>query len=73
MVTRSLTVLERALADADWLLGETFSVADLNVAGVLSPSRSALLDMSAYPRLTAWLAACYARPAVRRVRKRYAS
>jgi NAD(P)H-dependent FMN reductase len=49
MVTQSLGVLERVLSDSLWLLGDTFTVADLNVAAVLSPSRTSQLELSDYP------------------------
>src|SRR5271167_1469660 len=39
-VQSALATLDRALTGRDWLLGGAFTVADLNVAAVLSPSRS---------------------------------
>jgi glutathione S-transferase len=69
---RSLSALERALAIQPWLAAGYFTVADLNVAGVLSPSRAQHLQLHAYPAVEAWLARCYARPAARAVRERYA-
>ena len=68
-VARALGLLERALAERSWLLGAHFSVADLNVAAVLSPSRASRLDLGSTPRIRAWLARCYARPAAIRARK----
>ena len=68
MINQSLGVLDRALAVSDWLVGDAFSVADLNVAGVLSPSRSASLDLSRFERVRAWLDACYSRPAAKACR-----
>ena len=69
MVYRSLGVLNRALTGSVWLLGDAFSVADLNVAGVLSPSRRRNLDLSRFDRVATWLDACYARPAAIACRK----
>ena len=40
MVAQFLRVLDRVLSERAWILGEHFTVGDLNVAGVLSPSRS---------------------------------
>src|SRR5215216_234049 len=54
-------VLDGALADGDYLLGHEFTVADLNVAAVLS--RAIDMDLSATPRLARWLGTCLARPA----------
>src|SRR5262245_20038486 len=56
-------VLDGALADCDYLLGDTFTVADLNVAAVIS--RAIEMDLSATLRLAAWLGRCFDRPAAR--------
>ena len=69
---RALATLERALTGREWLAGARFTVADLNVAAVLSPSRSEHLDLAPYPGVAAWLARCYARPAALAVRGRFA-
>jgi glutathione S-transferase len=56
-------VLDRALSGPEYLLGGSFTVADLNVASVLiwcKPARLVLLD---YPNMDAWLERCLARPA----------
>lgn len=68
----ALAVLDRALGDREWLIGDAFSVADLNAAGVLSPSRAAGLDLGAFPHARDWLARCYARPAAVATRRRFA-
>jgi len=73
MVNQSLAVIERTLAKKEWLVGDTFSVADLNVAAVLSPSRSNALDFSSFEAVGEWLNRCYARPAALECRERYAS
>jgi glutathione S-transferase len=56
-------VLDGALAGRGYLLGEEFTVADLNVAAVIS--RAIDMDLSATPRLAAWLKRCLERPAAR--------
>src|SRR5215216_5441702 len=56
-------VLDGALADRDYLLGHEFTVADLNVAAVIS--RAIEMDLSATPRLAGWLRNCLDRPAAR--------
>jgi glutathione S-transferase len=68
----ALTVLERALDGREWLVGQWFTVADLNVAGVLSPSRADRLDFRTFPRTRDWLDRCYARPAAVATRRRFA-
>jgi glutathione S-transferase len=72
-VARSLATLDLALAERPWLLGEAFTVADLNVAAVLSPSRAEHLDLKPHPKVAGWLARCYARPAAIATRRRFAS
>ncbi len=56
-------VLEGALVGRPYLLGEEFTVADLNVAAVIS--RAVDMDLSATPRLARWLERCLERPAAR--------
>ncbi len=57
-------VLDGALAESDYLLGERFTVADLTVAAVMSVAWRCKLDLSETPNLEAWLPRCLARPAV---------
>jgi glutathione S-transferase len=71
LTARALAALHRAIAGRDWLVGVDFSVADLNVAAVLSPSRSEHLDLAPHPNIQAWLARCYARPAAVATRRRF--
>jgi glutathione S-transferase len=59
-----LRVLDAALAKQDYLLGGDFTVADLNVAAVIS--RAVDMDLSAVPNLKAWLTRCLARPAAQK-------
>ena len=70
-VAAALSTLDRALEGRQWLLGEAFTVADLNVAAVLSPSRVAHLDLTPYAQVAGWLARCYARPAAVATRARF--
>jgi len=56
-------VLDAALAKTPYLLGDDFTVADLNVAAVIS--RVIEMDLSATPNLKAWLTRCLDRPAAR--------
>ena len=57
-------VLDAAVAKQTYLLGDDFTVADLNVAAVIS--RAADMDLSAVPNLKAWLTRCLERPAARK-------
>jgi glutathione S-transferase len=72
VVRPALGLLDRTLDDRAWLLGDESTVADLNVACVLSPSRAARLDLSPFPQVHDWLARCYARPAAVATRTRFA-
>ncbi|OYV02403.1 MAG: glutathione S-transferase, partial [Burkholderiales bacterium PBB5] len=63
---RPLRVLDAALAGRDWLVGEQFSVADLNVAGVMHLMKNIDFDYSAHTHVQRWADRCYARPALAR-------
>jgi glutathione S-transferase len=63
VVARPFKVLDAALAAHDYLLGDAFTVADLNVAAVIS--RAVEMDLAAVPKLKAWLDRCLDRPAAR--------
>jgi len=58
-----LKVLDQALAKTGYLVGSSFSVADLNVASVLSWAKMARVDLSAYPHVDKWLTQSLKRPA----------
>lgn len=58
-------VLEHTLRSADHLVGDRFTVADLNVAAVLQ--RFVQLGGEDYPRTLAWHRRCFARAAAQRV------
>ena len=62
-VKPALKVLDAHLKGRQWLVGDRFSVADLNVASVIATGRFGGLDVSGYPSLVAWLDRCLARPA----------
>ena len=63
-----LKVLDDALKGREYLLGNTFTVADLNVASVLSWAARMRLDMSSTPNTQAWLQKCLGREANAKVR-----
>src|SRR5271154_5185333 len=64
VIARPFKVLDTALAGKPYLLGDDFTVADLNVAAVIS--RAVDMDLAALPNLKAWLARCLERPAARK-------
>ncbi|MGO4330287.1 glutathione S-transferase family protein [Cupriavidus sp. 2TAF22] len=61
---KPLAVLDAHCARQPYLLGDTFTVADLNVASVLH--RLADIDACAFTSLTAWHQRCVTRPAAQR-------
>jgi glutathione S-transferase len=71
MTAEPLALLDRVLSKRDWLVGGHFTVADFNVCSVLSPSRTAALDLSPHATLRRWLARCHGRPAALAARARF--
>ncbi len=65
---RPLMVLDQAVAARPYLVGEHFSIADLNVASILSWARPARIDLSHVPKMADWLRRCAERPAARAAR-----
>jgi glutathione S-transferase len=63
-----LKVLDDALKGKEYLLGNTFTIADLNAASVLAWAPMMKLDMSATPTAAAWLQKCLGREANVKVR-----
>src|SRR5580693_9043843 len=63
VIAAPFKVLDTALAKTPYLLGGDFTVADLNVAAVIS--RAIDMDLAAWPNLKAWLQRCLERPAAR--------
>ena len=68
-LAQPLGVLEGVLARTSYLLGDRFSVADLNVASILAWARPAQIDLSAFPKVAEWLKDCAERPSARAVRQ----
>ena len=60
---RPFRVLDGHLARHPFLVGDRFTVADINAAVVMSLIRIAGVDVSAYPNLERWLDTCLERPA----------
>jgi glutathione S-transferase len=61
-----LKVLDDQLQKSDYLLGKEFTIADLNVASVLSIAQYIQLDLSPTPTAQKWLQKCLERPAHQR-------
>jgi len=63
---RPLQVLDGVLADRPHLLGDAFSIADLNVASVLSLANIVSLDLASFTNVKRWFDSCLSRPAFAR-------
>lgn len=64
-----LAVLEKELAQRSFLVGEGFTIADLNLASVLYGSWMNGYDYGPFPKVKAWLDTCLTRPAALRARR----
>ena len=64
-----LGVLDAAVSTTPYLVGHDFTVADLNVASVLSWMRPARIDLSHVPKMADWSKRCAERPAARAARE----
>jgi len=60
VLAQPFRILDTAVSKQPYLLGEDFTIADLNVAAVIS--RAIDMDLSAVPNLKAWLRRCLERP-----------
>ncbi|MGB8413610.1 MAG: glutathione S-transferase family protein [Candidatus Binatus sp.] len=60
--------LEQSLKGKEYLLGKNFTIADLNVAAVMSWAPMMKLDLSSTPNVQAWLQKCLGREANKKVR-----
>jgi len=70
LLKKPLGLLNDGLAGRNYLVGNSFTVADLNVASVLIWGKMARLNLSKHPEVGRWFDACLARPAYGRVRER---
>ncbi len=68
LLQKPLGVLNGALVGREYLLGNDFTVADLNLAAILRWAKVAGLDFSSVPEVERWLDVCFARPAYGRMR-----
>ena len=65
VIAKPFGILDTAVARQPYLLGDAFTIADLNAAAVIS--RAVDMDLSAVPNLKAWLTRCLDRPAAQKV------
>lgn len=62
-----LYVLNSSLENKKYLVGDRFTLADLNVASVISIFISLKVDFSSWPNIEKWFAACSDRPSFQRL------
>lgn len=67
LLQNPLKVLNESLKGRKFLLGNDFTVGDLNVSAIVSWVRRAGMDLSSMPEVDRWLQACLARPAYEKV------
>jgi glutathione S-transferase len=68
-LVRPLALLDAQLAKSPYLLGEAFTLADLNVASLLYSAWFNKVDLGRWPHVKAWLDRCLTRPGALRARK----
>lgn len=61
------TILDQSLTNKTYLVGNRFTLADLNVASVVNVAISLGFDTAAYPHVHSWIKACQDRPAWHKV------
>jgi glutathione S-transferase len=66
-LSKPLGVLDGHLATRAWLLGDGFSIADVNVASILLAIHLNGADFSAWKNADGWLKRCYQRPAAQKI------
>jgi glutathione S-transferase len=67
LLQKPLAALDSALSERDYLAGENFTVADLNLASILEWGKMSELDFSTHLNVERWLEKCLARPARNRL------
>lgn len=69
-LARPLAVLDDALASQPYLLGDSFGIADLNVAGVMLLLEMIGFDTGGWANVSDWLRRCYGRASLAAARAR---
>lgn len=64
---KPMAVLEAHLVGKDFLMGNRFTVLDVNMASICSWLRAGKTTLAEHPNVARWLAACLARPAFLKV------
>ena len=67
-LSKPFAVLDAELANRKYLVGDGYSVADVNVASVLTWVPLLGIDLTKFPNLKRWLDVCTSRPACKKAR-----
>jgi len=67
-LNKPLKVLDDSLKGRDYLLGSNFTLADLNLASIMSWAKLIRFDLSPYPNVAAWLDRCLGRASFKAAR-----
>ena len=70
VLEKPFSVLNDALEGKTYLVEEAFSVADLNVASVISWCRPARVNLKRWPNMKNWLERCISRPAFKKATRK---
>lgn len=65
-VHAALAILEKAIADKPYLLGDDFSLVDVSIASMVPFMARIGIDTGNYPGINAWAGRCMTRPALGR-------
>lgn len=68
-LVRPLEILNAHLAGREYLCGDRFTVADINLASIVAWAQPARALMDGAPNVAAWLTRCQDRPAQQKVRQ----
>lgn len=60
---KALAVMDKQLAETDWLVADRFSIADISLYAYTHVAEEGGFDLSQYPAVSAWLARVAALPA----------
>jgi glutathione S-transferase len=69
LLKKPLQILNDSLSKRKYLIDDAFTVADINVASVVTWGKAARLDLSPYREISRWLEDCLSRPAYKRLRE----
>lgn len=66
-LSKPMAVLDRHLASQPYLLGSSFTIADINVSSIVLAIHLNGADFSAWKNTSAWMKRCYERPSAQKI------